>query len=286
MIQKLLTKICSLVAVASMLLAGGCEQQGDNLTADYGYVQFQLVKAAQLDDTRAERLEWLSDACKICVVMQHEGSTITQTLNVDSYDQASAEWGLWSEKLRLLAGDYNIIGYYVYDNLDNEILVGEGQGTFVVEHNGLTIKTIGVDTVERGMVSFALLKAFETTRYTFESDFLFSSIASADITVKNTFTNRTTTFKALPASYYETFVEGSMDKELYDRNSQSAYIICAATHWLEAGNYIIIDYVVYSDNRGRNAIGRGSIGDTNQKFDIEDNLHTLAIGPNVLSEEA
>ena len=92
-----------------MLLAGGCEQQGDNLTADYGYVQFQLVKAAQLDDTRAERLEWLSDACKICVVMQHEGSTITQTLNVESYDKASAEWGLWSEKLRLLAGDYNII---------------------------------------------------------------------------------------------------------------------------------------------------------------------------------
>lgn len=269
-----------------MLLVGGCEQQGDNLTADYGYVQFQLVKAAQLDDTRAERLEWLSDACKICVVMQHDGSTITQTLNVESYDKASAEWGLWSEKLRLLTGDYNIIGYYVYDNLDNEILVGEGQGTFVVEHNGLTVKTIGVETVERGMVSFALLKAFETTRYTFESDFLFSSIASADITVKNTFTNRTTTFKALPASYYETFVEGSMDKELYDRNSQSAYIICAATHWLEAGNYIITDYVVYSDNRGRNAIGRGSIGDTNQKFTIEDNLHTLAIVPIVLSEEA
>ena len=162
-----------------MLLVGGCEEQGDNLSADYGYVQFQLVKASQLDDTRAEELEWLSDAKKICVIMQHEGSTITQTLNVASYNTTTAEWGLWSEKLRLLVGDYNVIGYYIYDNLDNEILVGEGQGSFTVENNGLTIKTIGVETVERGMVSFALLKAYETTRYTYESDFLSKSLVTS-----------------------------------------------------------------------------------------------------------
>ena len=284
--QYLLTKICSLVAIASLLLGAGCESEGNNLTADYGYVQFHLVKASQLDDTRAERLDWLADACKIKVVMQLNGATITQTLNVTSYDATTAEWGLWSEKLRLLAGDYNVIGYYIYDNLDNEIMVGERQGGFTVEHDGLTIKTIGVETVERGMVSFALLKAFETTRYSYESDFLFSSIASVDITVQNTFNKRTTTFEALPTNYFETFVEGSMDKELYDRNSQSAYIICNATYWLEAGNYIITDYVVYSDNKGQNAIGRGSIADVEMEFDVEDNAHTLALVPIVLSQEA
>ena len=284
--HNIITKICSLAALLSLLLVGGCEERGENLSAEYGYVQFQLVKASQLDDTRAEELEWLSDACKICVVMQHEGSTITQTLNVESYDATTAEWGLWSEKLRLLAGDYNVIGYYIYDNLDNEILVGEGQGSFNVEHNGLTIKTIGVETVERGMVSFALLKAFETTRYTYESDFLFSSIAAVDITIQNTFNKRTTKFEALPASYFETFVEGSMDEELYDRNGQSAYIICNTTFWLEAGNYIITDYVVYSDRKAQNAIGRGSIADAKMEFDIEDNAHTMAIVPIILSEES
>ena len=284
--QYLLTKICSLVAVASLLLTFGCESEGDNLSADYGYVQFHLVKASQLDDTRAEKLDWLADACKIKVVMQLDGATITQTLNVASYDATTAEWGLWSEKLRLLAGDYNIIGYYIYDNLDNEIMVGERQGEFSVEHNGLTVKTIGVETVERGMVSFALLKAYETTRYTYESDFLFSNIASVDITVQNTFNKRTTKFEALPTNYYETFVEGSMDKELYDRNGQSAYIICSATYWLEAGNYIITDYVVYSDRKAQTAIGRGSIADAKMEFDIEDNAHTLAIVPVILSEEA
>ena len=104
MTRYLLTTLCSLCAACALLLVGGCDYQGDSLAADYGYVQFHLVKASQLteEDTRADKLEWLSDACKIKVVMQLDGSTITQTLCVDSYDKESAEWGLWSEKLRLL----------------------------------------------------------------------------------------------------------------------------------------------------------------------------------------
>ena len=286
MTQRLIHFALSLLLLATTALVG-CEQQNDELNAEYGYVQFKLVKASQLDDqTRAEKLDWLSDACKIKVVMQLDGSTITQTLNVSSYDNESAEWGLWSEKLRLMVGQYEVIGFNIYDNLDNEILSGDNQGSFTILHNGMATKTIGVETVKRGMVTFALLKAFETTRYTVESDFQFSSIAAADITVKNKFNNRQTTFKALPATYYETFVEGSMDEELYNSNGQSAYIICAATHWLEAGNYVITDYVVYSDKRAQNVIGRGSIGDTEQTFKVEDNLHTLAIVPIVLSQES
>ena len=288
MTRYLLTTLCSLCAACALLLVGGCNDQGDSLAADYGYVQFHLVKASQLtdNDTRADKLEWLSDACKIKVVMQLDGSTITQTLCVDSYDKESAEWGLWSEKLRLLAGSYEVIGFYIYDNLDNEILSGDNQGTFTVVRNGMATKTIGVETVKRGMVSFALLKAFETTRYSYEGDFLFSTIASADITVKNKFNNRQTTFKALPANYFETFVEGTLDEELYDRNGQSAYIICGATAWLEAGNYTITDYVVYSDRKAQYEIGRGSIADAGQTFTIEDNLHTLAIVPIIFTEEA
>ena len=273
----------------AMVALCGCEQQGSDLNADYGYVQFHLVKASQVDEAESranDALEWLSDACKVTIIMQHEGSTITQTLNLTYYDKQSAEWGLWSEKLRLLAGDYNIIGYYIYNNLDEQILSGEGQGLFTVSKNGMAIKTIDVETVKRGYVSFALLKAFETTRYSFTSDFQFSAIASADITVQNTFNKRVTTFEAIPTTYYETFVEGSFDEELYNRNGQSAYIICNSAFWLEAGNYIITDYVVYSDKRGQYEIGRGSIGDTEQKFTVEDNLHTLAIVPIVLSQES
>ena len=158
----------------------GCEKRTESLDAEYGYVQFRLLKEAQMEaSTRATyELEWLSEASKITVVLQHEGSTISQTLPLMSYDEQSAEWGLQSEKLRLMAGSYEVIGYYLYDDKDNEILTGDGCGDFEVIAGGLEIKKIGIPTVERGIVGFALLKAFPDTRYEAEGDYAFSSIKS------------------------------------------------------------------------------------------------------------
>ena len=288
MTQRLIHFALSVLLLSATLL-GSCQKQGDELDAEYGYVQFRLLKASQLaeDATRAtDKLEWLSDAHKIRIDMQLDGSTITQTLPLSSHDKESAEWGLHSEKLRLMVGNYNIIGYYIYDNLDNEILSSGNAGEFTVEHNGLTVKEIGVKTVERGKVVFALMKAFETTRYQADGDFPFENIKSADITVKNNFNSRLTTFKALPTAYYEAFVEGSMDEEFYKSNGLTSYMICGVEHWLEAGNYTITEYVVYSDKRGESRIGSGSIADTKQTFKVEDNLLTIAAVPIILSQEA
>ena len=168
-------KILSLGILATMLLCG-CERQPESIDAEYGYVQFQIVRSSQLETTRAESLEWLSDASKIEIVMQHNGSTITQTLNLYSYDKEQAEWGLLSEKIRLVVGKYDIIGYYVYDALDNKILAGDRQGVFTITHNGLAIKPIGVETVERGKVSFTLYKKFDQTRLQADSDIIFAAI--------------------------------------------------------------------------------------------------------------
>ena len=91
-----------------------CEKSVESIDAEYGYVQFRILKEAQMDESRAaDALEWLSEAHKITVIMQKDGSTITQTLPLTSYDQQSAEWGLQSEKLRLVAGSYEVIGYYI-----------------------------------------------------------------------------------------------------------------------------------------------------------------------------
>lgn len=278
-------KILSLGILATLLLCG-CERQPASIDAEYGYVQFQVVRSSQLEATRAESLEWLADASKIEVVMQHDGSTITQALNLESYNKEQAEWGLWSEKLRLVVGEYDIIGYYVYDSLDNRILAGDRQGSFTVTHNGLVIKPIGVETVERGKVSFTLYKKFDETRYQADSDILFSTIGSIDITVKEGFTQRTTTFTALPATYYETFVEGSLDKELYDRNGMSSYIVCSGEHWLEEGNYTITAYTLYSDAKGKNVMGRGSISDQNIAFSVEELITAEVAVPIFLSVEA
>ena len=274
--------LLSLLTVALV----GCEQRTESLDAEYGYVQFRLLKEAQMEaSTRATgELEWLSEASKITVVMQYNGSTIRQTLPLMSYDEQSAEWGLQSEKLRLMAGSYEVIGYYLYDSLDNEILSGDNCGMFSVVAGGLEVKKIGIPVIERGIVGFALLKAFPATRYEAEGDYAFSSIKAVDITVKDKFTGKKTSFEAMPTIYYETFVEGSYDEELYERNGRSAYMICGVQYWLEAGDYVVTSYTTYSDSKGKNTLEIATIEDLNTEFSIADNQSSMVAVPIILSK--
>ena len=279
----------SIIFLLSLLCATlviGCEKSVESLDAEYGYVQFRLLKEAQMESSSrsSEELEWLSDATKITVVLQCEGSTISQTLPLTSYDKQSAEWGLQSEKLRLMAGSYEVIGYYLYDSLDNMILTGDNCGKFSVVAGGLEIKKIGIPTIERGIVGFALLKAFPTTRYEAEGDYAFSSIKSVDITVKDKFTGKKTTFEAMPTAYYETFVEGSYDKELYESNGRSAYMICQTQYWLEAGDYVVTSYTTYSDSKGNNTLEIATIEDLKTEFTIADNQSSMVAVPIILSK--
>lgn len=281
----------SIIFLLSLLCATlviGCEKRAESLDAEYGYVQFRLLKEAQMESSSrsSEELEWLSDATKITVVMQCEGSTISQTLPLTSYDKQSAEWGLQSEKLRLMAGSYEVIGYYLYDSLDNMILTGDNCGQFSVVAGGLEIKKIGIPTIERGIVGFALLKAFPTTRYEAEGDYAFSSIKSVDITVKDKFTGKKTTFEAMPTLYYETFVEGSYDKELYESNGRSAYMICQTQYWLEAGDYVVTSYTTYSDRKGNNTLEIATIEDLKIEFTIADNQSSMVSVPIILSKSS
>ena len=279
----------SIIFLLSLLCATlviGCEKSVESLDAEYGHVQFRLLKEAQMEPSSrsSEELEWLSDATKITVVLQCEGSTISQTLPLTSYDKQSAEWGLQSEKLRLMAGSYEVIGYYLYDSLDNMILTGDNCGKFSVVAGGLEIKKIGIPTIERGIVGFALLKAFPTTRYEAEGDYAFSSIKSVDITVKDKFTGKKTTFEAMPTLYYETFVEGSYDKELYESNGRSAYMICQTQYWLEAGDYVVTSYTTYSDSKGNNTLEIATIEDLKTEFTIADNQSSMVAVPIILSK--
>ena len=279
----------SIIFLLSLLCATlviGCEKSVESLDAEYGHVQFRLLKEAQMESSSrsSEELEWLSDATKITVVLQCEGSTISQTLPLTSYDKQSAEWGLQSEKLRLMAGSYEVIGYYLYDSLDNMILTGDNCGKFSVVAGGLEIKKIGIPTIERGIVGFALLKAFPTTRYEAEGDYAFSSIKSVDITVKDKFTGKKTTFEAMPTLYYETFVEGSYDKELYESNGRSAYMICQTQYWLEAGDYVVTSYTTYSDSKGNNTLEIATIEDLKTEFTIADNQSSMVAVPIILSK--
>ena len=97
------------VCLLAMTVVTGCSDDDEPLQSTYGYVQFRLLKSASMDKgttTRAvtDKLDKLNDAQKVKVVMQYNGSTITQTLLLNAYNAENAEFGLRSDKLKLLTG--------------------------------------------------------------------------------------------------------------------------------------------------------------------------------------
>ena len=130
--QKIIKGKLFLAVLVTMLcgmVAGGCSDDKDELEGkQYGYVQFKLYKSSSYTQeektrtdavsTRASGLDKLIDAQKVEIEMQHNGMSITQTLVLNAYNENNAEYGMRSEKLKLLTGSYKIIGYKLFDKLD------------------------------------------------------------------------------------------------------------------------------------------------------------------------
>ena len=276
--KQFITQLLILLATLAFV---GCERGGDNTATEYGYVQFKLVKAATMDATRTTTpLDKLGDAKKIEIVIQHNGATISQTLPLSSYDADSAEWGLYSEKLRLLAGDYTFIGFRLYDNLDKELYSGNLADKFSIVCNGLTQHTVGVECVERGTISFVLKKEFDTRA---EGSYPFKNIRSVDIIVKDKFTGVKTTLRGLDVEHREEFTDGALDEEHYDRNGRSSYAVTLGSQTLEAGNYIVTDYLTYALKNSSSLLEHCTIEEQAVEFVIKDNSPTEVTIPVRLS---
>ncbi len=208
------TTLLSLLVVLLATIATGCSDENtgewDN---SYGYVQFQLLKRGAADGTKAvgtksdgtratSQLERLDDAKKIKVVMVSDGNTISQTLPLTAYNAANAEYGLRSEKLKLAAGKYTIVGFYLYDAVDEELLASSSGEQFTVVGGGMAVQRLTVATVSRGSVKFRLTKHWDNTR-SGSGEYLFSNIRLVDVSVTNLFTRDTITFPELKVTYEE-----------------------------------------------------------------------------------
>lgn len=270
-----------LVSLLTMLSVTGCSDDDDAVQSNYGYVQFKLYKSASFDNaptTRAttDKLDVLKDAQKVKVVMQHDGTTISQTLVLNSYSADNAEFGLRSDKLQLLTGEYTIIGFYLYDKLDKELYAGPAgdDDTFTVIPDGLCTQALTVDAVARGLVSFKLIKELVDTRSAEGAAYPFSNIASIDITVKNLFTQELTSIKNVRVNYQEDFTDSSADEELYpNQHSETSYAECDTVVWLKAGSYQISSYTTYSDTKSKNSLETASVK-SSKTFVVKDNEKT------------
>ena len=245
-------------------------------TGHYGYVQFKLYKTASdskqaTSATRAvEKLEYLVDARKIKVLLKYDGNTIAQTMVLNSYNAENAEYGLRSDKLRLLAGKYTFIGYTLYDKFDNELLSKDVTDCVIeVVQGGLVVQDVYTDVVERGLASFKLVKNWQqaATRAVKEGEeYPFNNIKCVDITVQNTFTKETVTIKKIRVNYVEDFADNATP----GKNQEISYALCDTVVWLKAGTYRVKNCVTYSDKNGRSYLAT-EYNTTSETFDIYDN---------------
>ncbi len=241
-----------------MAFAASCATPEEVVLDDgYGYAQFKLYKKASYDaeGTKAivPQLEWLSEAYKVKVTLVYGNMTVIQTLKLSGGEGENAEWGLRSEKLKLVAGDYQLITFMLYDAEDNELYSSgpEGDGKFSVGNGGLTIHDITVNVTPRGKVQFTLRKDWsqfdqdaEGTRAA-NRQYSFDEIRKVNITVKETSRGTQTTLRDLPCKFDLHYFEDDDKEDGYKTSS----ILCDTLLWLPAGNYIVTRYETYDESK-------------------------------------
>ncbi|MCF0175588.1 MAG: DUF4458 domain-containing protein, partial [Bacteroidales bacterium] len=255
-------RLAALLLSLLYILPSCVEEQGSE-QGTYGSVQFRVVNSLALD-TKAEvsSLDRLSDAHKIKVVMMRNGYTITQTIPLSCKDEDSGDYGVQSDRLSLLCGDYTIEGFYLYDALDNLLIsvIDVDDKDFSVVENGLTLKELGVSATGWGRVSFNLVKDFVQTRAASGASYPFSKIRLVDICVRNSFSGKEYTLNKVKVSI----------KDRYDEDGRmTTYAVCDTIAKLPRGNYNIWSYSTYSDAAGRSRIETRTLGTGAASFTVE-----------------
>lgn len=247
--MKLLYRFTVCLALVAFGLMGCSEDKPiDNREPNYGYVQFRLFKAASYDEgSRAVRptLDYLSEAYKVKVTLAYGETTLAQTINLSASDAESAEFGLRSDKLKLLTGRYDVVTFSLYDATDELIYNGASAGECSVEvrEGGLEVVDLTVNVTPRGAVRFSLTKdlsSLEGTRAA-EREYTFDEIRRASITVQNKMSNVRTSFDKLQCKFSVHFDESDAEEDGY----QTSSIVCDTTLSLTAGDYRVVSLVAY-----------------------------------------
>lgn len=277
--------------LASVLLGGCSDDDGiDNRDLDYGYVQFKLYKADSYQSPQAAQaasgsraikpeLDYLSEASKVKVTLSFGEATIAQTLILSATDKESAEYGLRSEKLKLLTGEYQVVTFALYDANDEPIYNGTPlQSSITIVAGGLATHDLTVDVVPRGKVRFTLKKDLSDFVDTPKPEtravnrqYTFDEIAAISITVQDKKTSEQTKFEKLPAKFSIHFIEDKEKNEEHPFGYQTSSIACDTLLSLPASDYRILTYETYDKNK---ILLETNIRPKNSDFTVEDNTIT------------
>lgn len=285
-----------LLTIIFGIAADGCSDDNNELENNqYGYVQFKLYKSASYvqegktesssTTTRAATdVDKLSEIQKVEVEMQCNEVSITQTLKLNAYNESNAEYGMRSDKLKLLVGNYKIIGYKLFNKLDEQVTGVSTDAVFTVVANGLTVQDLSADVQARGTVTFKLTKEMVNTRAA--ESYRFNDIKIVDVTVTNTFTRIPITIEGLKVTQKEESEENPNPDNADDKYKDIETASCDSAVWLPAGTYQVTSYKSYSKVGAVKKILEVQTvkGD---EFTVSDNILTKgAIIPVLLSETA
>ncbi len=262
-----------------LLFIVGCTDESYNLEGGSGYVQFKIYKETSYGEQRVSRaginqLDFLNDAKKIKILLSNDQFNFSQTLNLNSYNEENAEFGLRSDKLELQPGEYTIDGYYLYGKTENQLFAGQPseKTIFKVESGTLIVQDLLADVVGRGTVQFRLVKNIIDSRAATsnEDSYPLSSIYKVNITVKNTETNRSQTFNDLEVEYKEDFSgEGN--------GNRTSFCEIDSLLVIETGTYQITSYEAKDRNKTIQYFNDDVLKET--KFTVYDNQKTEADVP-------
>ena len=268
-----------LMALSALLPSCHKDEAPDYREKDYGYVQFKLYKEASYEGTRAvvPELDYLNDVTKVMVMLQYGDIQISQTLTLSASGEEAAEFGLRSEKLKLVAGNYKVNAFTLFDKLDRELYLGGESGEFTVVPGGLAVQDILAKVTPRGKARFTLVKDFEPATRAAEREYTFDEISYADITVKESVTGVKTSFKKLSADFTIDYDESGEAPEGY----LTSRLECDTLVSLKAGKYIIDSYTLY--DKSKKLLETNSSVKTSE-FTVTDNKTSEAEVPVTLRE--
>ena len=284
-LRNIVLMMLAVVAVASCSM----KEEPDYREQDYGHVQFKLYKAAsyeaQPEATKAvmSQLEYLKDVTKIKVTLRYEGNMISQTLVMSAANDDAAEFGLRSDKLKLLAGRYDVLTFSLYDKVDELIYEGtpsSAQSAFDVVPGGLSVHDLLADVVERGKVRFTFVKDMSdfqsnpATKAPVRS-YTFDEINTVTLSVRSE-AGVKTVFEDLPVVFSMHFDETDDVEDGYRTSS----LQCDTLLSLTAGKYEVESYEVYDENNSLIEVNNR----VTAEFEVADNKTTEADVPVKLYE--
>lgn len=244
------------------------EASGNN----YGYVQFKLYKEASYVSSKANdnELDYLNEAKRMEITFRYGSTTITQTITMSAYDDTNLEYGLRSEKLLLLSGDYTVASFKLFNVSEKEIYTSTMDEFEIVVPSGgaMEVYDLTAQTVERGHARFTFTKNFIDTRADEESIYEDFALLTSTYYAKLSLSHATGAIEcdSIPISIYSTYDESNS-------NYQSLILDSDSLFNLRAGEWTVTEYSFYSSTKSELASGSPSETIT---FEVEDNVVTEA----------